>query len=181
MIAARRTPSRGFTLVEMLVVITIIGLMFGAIVLSIGLLGRDHLLADEAQRLQQRLTVARDRAELEARPYGMRLEARSYRFFVWDVRRSIWVASNDEALQTHTLPADIELRLSLDGRRVVLDARPKDSTVTAAPQLGIEADGEFNNFKLRMTRGTDPHAEILRPDADGGLQRESPAADEART
>lgn len=52
----------------MLVVITIIGLMIGAIVLATGVVGRDHLLEDEANRFAARLGIARERAEIEARP-----------------------------------------------------------------------------------------------------------------
>jgi type II secretion system protein H len=60
----RNAATAGFTLIEMLVVITIIGLMIGGAVLALGVVGRDRSLENEANRLRAVLDYARDRAEL---------------------------------------------------------------------------------------------------------------------
>lgn len=149
----------------MLVVITIIGLMIGAIVLATGVVGRDHLVEDEANRLAARLGIARERAEIEARPYGAIVRHDEYRFVTFDFDRLTWVDSDDPALQRRALPAGVELKLSLDGREVVL--RDKID----APQIGVGSDGEFTAFEVRLARSGDTAAESIAPDVDGGLRR----------
>ena len=48
----RNAATAGFTLIEMLVVITIIGLMIGGAVLALAVVGRDRSLENEANRLR---------------------------------------------------------------------------------------------------------------------------------
>lgn len=162
----------GFTLVEMLVVITIIGLMIGLFVLASGVVSRTRPLEDEANRFAARLSVARERAEIEARPYGAILAADGYRFVHWDVDRLLWVASDDDLLRPHTLPSDLEFALRIDARDVVLRSANKDD----APQLGVGADGEYTAFELRLRRPGEAQTEILVPDPEGGLLRRSEGA-----
>ena len=152
----------------MLVVITIIGLMIGAIVLAVGVTGRDHTLEDETDRLANRLAAARERAEIESRPYGLLAERQSYRFLSWDADRLDWVAIDDDLLSTRALPRGIELHLRLDGREVVL---PASTRAPLTPQLGVGADGEFSTFELRLQRANDAHAETVTPDTEGHLRR----------
>ena len=161
-----RSRFSGFTLLEILVVITIIGVLIGGAVLSLGLLGRDAGLDGELQRLQRHLLFARDRAEIEQRPYGVLIEKNGYRFLVFDSRVLQWQQTEDETLKRHTWPAGLIATLDVDGRRVVLAAR--DGTL--APQIGIDASGEFTAFELRLSRAGIAGTAWLRPNADGVLQ-----------
>lgn len=154
----------------MLVVITIIGLMIGAIVLATGVVGRDHLLEDEANRFTARLGIARERAEIEARPYGAIVRRDEYRFATFDFDRLTWVDSDDTELKRHALPAGVELKLLLEGREVVLRDKIE------VPQIGVGSDGEFTAFEVRLARSGDPATENVAPDVDGGLRRTGPGA-----
>ena len=151
----------------MLVVITIIGLMIGAIVLATGVVGRDYLLEDEANRFAARLGIARERAEIEARPYGAIVRRDEYRFATFDFDRMTWIDSDDTELKRHALPAGVELKLLLEGREVVL------GTKSEVPQIGVGSDGEFAGFEVRLARSGDPATEVIAPDVEGGLRRTS--------
>jgi general secretion pathway protein H len=151
-----------------LVVLAIIGVVTGGVLLSFGLVGNDRRLTDEADRLAALLDLAADRAELEVRDYGLRVQRDGYEFLAWDARRRAWQPARDDALRARRWPDGVGVEVRIDGRAIVLPQRrlPSDP-----PQLGVDARGEFNPFELRLHREGSALAEIIRPGAEGGLDR----------
>jgi general secretion pathway protein H len=73
---ATRRAERGFTLVELLVVLVIVGLASAAVVLAMPRDGEG--LAMQAERFAARAKTARDTALIEARPMAVRIDAEGY-------------------------------------------------------------------------------------------------------
>ncbi|MFM8518129.1 MAG: type II secretion system minor pseudopilin GspH [Nevskiaceae bacterium] len=168
----RRCGAPGFTLIEMLVVITIIGLMIGGAVLALGVVGRDRSLEEEANRLRAVLDYARDRAELETRHYGVRVTREGYAFAWFDPRAGVWRPAVDDALRPRILPQGLAIEAWIEGRRIVLETEEsskKDPDV--APQLGIDSSGEFTPFELLLRRDAEAYVQRIRPDVNGELEQ----------
>ena len=64
--------SKGFTLVEILVVVVIMAVVISLAVLSIGVTGRDSQLDEESRRIEGLVDLLHERALLEGRDFGMR-------------------------------------------------------------------------------------------------------------
>lgn len=69
---------RGFSLVELLVVLTVLGLLGGAVLLTIP--GGGARLGDQAHQLSAHLQRAREEAVLGNRAIAVRVDAAGYRF-----------------------------------------------------------------------------------------------------
>ena len=73
-----KAKANGFTLVEMLVVIFLLGLASAAVVLMLP--GSDSTVRNDAERLAARIAAARDEAVMQARPAAVWTRASGYGF-----------------------------------------------------------------------------------------------------
>ena len=62
--------SKGFTLIEILVVLVIMAIVISIAVLSINTTGRDTQLDEESRRIQGLVDILHERALLEGRDFG---------------------------------------------------------------------------------------------------------------
>ena len=72
---------RGFTLLELLVVLVIVGITLGAIALNVNP-GQRQLLANEAQRIALLMQLARDEAIVRNQAIAFESDNSSYRFLI---------------------------------------------------------------------------------------------------
>ncbi len=114
----------GFTLVEMLIVLAIIGVAASVTALSVGSLTRAPSVESEARRLATRLQAAADDAMLGDRTIAMTVEPHGYGFAT--ISGGTMVPRKDEGLGFHTLP---------EGMVVTLDAKPPVI-------LGVDGSGQ---------------------------------------
>ena len=153
----------GFTLLELLVVVVIIGIITSMAVISVNVLGGDHEMQQEAERLQAILAQAREDALLQSRDLGLRIDETSLEFLEYDGRSERWrQVLGDPLLRERTLPAGLRLRLRLEDRDVQLKPRqPATEAEPIYPQVILQASGEMVPFDLVFTRdGTDEQRRV---------------------
>ena len=81
--AQNHRPTRGFTLLELLVVLVIVGITLGAVSLN-ALPSERQVLQNDAQRIALLLQLARDEAIVRNRPIAFEAEADHYRFLIFE-------------------------------------------------------------------------------------------------
>jgi len=166
----------GFTLVEILVVVVIMAIVISLAVLSIGVTGRDAQLDEETRRMEGLLGLLHDRALLEGRDFGLRIEPTSYDFEVYDSVRDRWLKMNEEReFRRRELPKGLSFQLQLDSQTVVrkpAETRFADKQSLPNPQVAIAASGEGTPFRLTLRRDETNAQASVTGNALGKIARE---------
>jgi general secretion pathway protein H len=143
---------RGFTLIEIMVVVVIIGVITAVFIVTFTSGRRDEQLEREAQKLEALFDYAREQAELQTRDYGFRINDREYSFVVFDVIANQWrPVEEDDSLRLRQFPEGVEPEVVVEGRKIVLDVKKKEIE-DYAPTILIFANGDMSSFEVNLQR-----------------------------
>ena len=151
---AARVTSAGFTLLELLVVVAIIGLLAGAVALSFQAIGKDQEMEQETGRLRSMIDLLHEEALMQTRDYGLMFSETGYRFYIFDYQTLKWLeAQGDDLLEPHALRPQLSMVLLLDGREVPLERDFESQDIkNAEPQVMLLSSGEVTPFQIEMSR-----------------------------
>ena len=155
--------SAGFTFIEMIVVIAIVGILAGALVLhSIGA-DKDRNLETEAERLAALIELARVEALTRNESWGLFVDRTRYEFKVYDESNGTWRAASKTTFRMRNAPPDVAFSLQVEGLsqlddspdRLVegLEPSKSDDKNTDLPQVLILASGEQTPFLIGVGSG----------------------------
>lgn len=187
-----RLRQRGFTLIEILAVLIIIGVITVAAVISIRSLGGSSDPAGQAAtRLSGLIELASENARLENVQYGLIIKPQYYEFVKFGDHNWAPIV-NDPVFKKKALPSGIELSVSVQNPinlpRPVTSASAASAAAAAStnaaqngdenrlqPQIAILSTGEMTPFTLRLT-SPDHSVYVLRGDGNGQVHIEPPNA-----
>ncbi len=136
---------RGFTLLELLVVLVIIGMMASFAVLQIPDHG-DKLVKEELERLRVLVRLAHDEAILDGGDFGLGFTDRGYAFYSLDEQSGKWSPlAGDRMLRPREFPETLKFGLTVDDQLVEL--KPE---LPKKPQVFIFSSGEMTPFTLSL-------------------------------
>jgi len=169
--------AKGYTLLEILVVLVIISIVAGMAVLTIGHNDNKQLQAF-TQELTQTLTLAEEQALLQPATLGLVVSSRSFRFYEYRPTKmgSDRVANTWEALQSlelgkHAIPSNIEVRVQIANQTLpVSPESSENNSLKRAPALLISSNGTITPFKILIGKKNEaPRYEIIGA-ADGSVK-----------
>ena len=167
--AGARSVARGFTLIEILVVVFIIGILSVGMVLSLSLAGgRDSELQKESDRLYGLMKYVREQSELQTREYGVIFQDDYYEFVSYDMHRQQWRSVvEDDILRLRKLPYGVNVKLKIETRPVVL--KKPENAKDKTPQVMIFSSGDLTQFEVTLEREDGIRYVIINQDDKGNI------------
>jgi general secretion pathway protein H len=148
-----RKRARAFTLLEVLVVMTIVAILTGTVMLSFTGADAEQSLKGAAERLALRVELARQRALTRNREWGIYIEPDSYAFAEFDPEQGLWVQQEGRPFAQNDVPEAVELVLTLadfDGLPF-----PDGTDNEELPHILVFSSGEITPFTIHLEPGWD--------------------------
>lgn len=134
----------GFTLIEILVVLLIIGITFGFALLAFGDFGEKHRITTAAEQLKQYIHVIQQQAILESNTFGIRFKTDGYETVRFKAPNAWQTIAHPNIFRYHMFPTHL-----------VFHFVGKIGT----PAIIINASGEMNTFNLEL--GTNEQSKMI--------------------
>lgn len=164
-IADSRQREAGFTLVEIMAVVLLIGTMIGLVAISVG--GKaERELELESQKLYQKLRLLMELAELDGVEVGFMRTDDGYQFLLFDDASLEWKTMDERQLAPVTTNRSYQFLLDRDreeldtkvlyetGRRE--KARDYGENAYNEPELMFFSDGQLTSFSLTVVNKNIP-------------------------
>jgi general secretion pathway protein H len=158
---------RGFTLLELMVVLVIIGVVLTFAVLSVGGMSRAEQLQRETRRLAALLEMASEEAVLRSEQRAVHFTDDGYEFMV--LQGQEWLPlSEDPLFRQRTLPEGVELQLELE------DNPPPElvSEDSDLPQVFLLSSGEMTPFVVTLSAPETEQTFLVKANLLGELELE---------
>lgn len=135
----RRRDGQGFTLIEVLLVVVLIGVLMGVAVVSLNAEDPERRLLRERERLQAQIQYARLMAESDQIEVGIRLHAEGYEFLRFRASDRTWLLiGHDPALKPRKTPGiDLSWRDSNAVARPAAVSAPVSAPAGNNPAGGV--------------------------------------------
>ncbi len=138
--------NKGFTLIELMVVVAVIGVVMGSVVLSIGDGGRSDRLEIETKRMSALIKLLSDEAILKNKEYAVVVAETEYDFQELDKNEKWKPLTGDPVFHKRTMIEGSKIEMVLEDFDVDFGAQKKDEDI----KIFILSSGEMSPFEIKI-------------------------------
>ena len=167
---------KGYTLIEILIVLFIISIITTVALLSIGR-NENKQLESFTNEFIQTLTLAEEQAMLQPTVLGLSLDKQSFHFAslqasIGNNNKTNWEPLNDTLLGKHSIPKNIQISVEVgDKHNSSTDNETKE--ISNNPQIIISTNGDITPFTIYIGKTGEKPRYAIKGDADGHITNQA--------
>lgn len=151
---------QGFTLLELLVTLAILGILISFVAVSFTTNSHKNEIRAEATQLARKIELVRRVATMRNETWGVSITRDRYQFLKFDPNEKLWRGSNDRRYRNHNLPNNMLLQFEGDQNIPALS----DKLDELEPEMMVVPGGEMTPFILHCKHEYSEHVRILESD-----------------
>lgn len=150
--------ARGFTLIEMLVVVVVVGVLAGMVVVGFVGADKEQELKTEARRIALLIELARDEALQRNEEWGVYVEPERYGFAIYDDVRGRWTEHEGGRFRERQID---NMTLQIKADKLVIPGQVAGQSI---PQIIIFSSGEQTPFEIVLDPAWETRAWLIESD-----------------
>ena len=170
----------GFTLIEVMAVMLVIGVTVGVVSLSVGGGSRSYEVKASVRQVYNVINLAIEEAVFYNRQLGLRFDIDTsedesqytYQWMSYDFENKHWLVAEQEELQKKKLPIGIDLNVEVDKQQVIIGSyekediifevkKSKNEKVEIHPDIYFFSSGEMQNFSITIIDRESPDIQFV--------------------
>jgi len=152
------TINKGFTLIEILMVIVIIGITVGFALIAFGDFGESRRIQFSAEQLANTIRLAEQQAILDNSTLGLRIDNSSYQLLKF--KSTNWEPLSAKGIfKIHYFP-----------KNLVIHLKTNTKPISGSPAIVINASGDLTPFTLGFGVSKNKVVTVLTGKQDGSLE-----------
>ncbi|EMP56766.1 general secretion pathway protein H [Marinobacter santoriniensis NKSG1] len=177
MVSKQGTGAAGFTLIEILVVLIVVGLLASLAVFTLGGSSQQRQLENQVQELYLLMQTAGDQAVLNNQELGVTVNEDGYQFLAFQDQKGDWKPEDQRLFSARTFPDWLVVTKFIENDAPKL-ASGEDRTL---PDIVFFSSGETTPFQVEFTVAGNPdQKQILESDGVSGVQWRKPGEEADR-
>ncbi|MFL1465814.1 type II secretion system minor pseudopilin GspH [Marinobacter sp. HN1S83] len=171
----KRASASGFTLIEILVVLIVVGLLAALAVLNLGGGSQQREMENHVREMFLLMQTASEQAVLNNKELGLLLEEGSYRFVTLNEQANEWTQPGERMFRQRSFPDWLLVTEFIESDTPRL-ASEEDKL---RPDIVFFSSGETTPFEVEFTIGSDSsYMHVLASDGISPLEWRRPGGDE---
>ncbi len=152
------TAKQGFTLIEILIVIVIIGITVGFALIAFGDFGASKKIMFSAEQLANNIRLAQQQAILESSTLGIRINNDSYQILKFN-NQTKWLPVSSKGI----------FKVNYFPQNTVIILKTNNKPINGAPAIVINASGDITPFTISFGSNKEDILTTLTATYDGTL------------
>ncbi|MFL1484963.1 type II secretion system minor pseudopilin GspH [Marinobacter sp. LN3S78] len=164
----REPRQSGFTMIEILVVLVLVGLLASLAIVNLGGGREQREMTSKIRELYVLMQTASEQAILNSEELGLVIDEEGYRFVVFDELEREWASESARLFQGRGFPEWMSVTLFTNGDipRLAKGEDDEDEENRLRPDIVFYSSGETTPFELEFLATMSPD-QIYRLESDG--------------